>query len=102
MFCRTQAAVAPPKSKVGLDAAIRLMPGVYRALIREHGVGFRAVKAALESVWPELRKAADQRRVLPARRHRGGARTGRHRRPTPADIRQTRQNSFPSGSLITT
>ncbi|MFF7311600.1 hypothetical protein [Streptomyces sp. NPDC008137] len=28
----------------------------YRALMPEYGVGFRTVKAALESVWPEPRK----------------------------------------------
>jgi hypothetical protein len=48
--------MAPPKSKVDLYAAIRrdARSGMsYRALMREHGVGFRTVKAALESVWPE-------------------------------------------------
>ncbi|GAA2616628.1 hypothetical protein GCM10010304_82770 [Streptomyces roseoviolaceus] len=51
--------MAPPKSKVDLYAAIRrdARSGMsYRALMREHGVGFRTVKAALESVWPEPRK----------------------------------------------
>lgn len=51
--------MAPPKSKVDLYAAIRrdARAGMsYRALMREHGVGFRTVKAALESVWPEPRK----------------------------------------------
>jgi hypothetical protein len=51
--------MAPPKSKVDLYAAIRRdsRAGMsHRALMREHGVGFRTVKAALESVWPELRK----------------------------------------------
>ncbi|CAL9653970.1 hypothetical protein SUDANB130_06705 [Streptomyces sp. enrichment culture] len=33
----------------------------YRALMREHGVGFRTVKAALESVWPEPRKKPQPR-----------------------------------------
>ncbi|WP_349637026.1 hypothetical protein [Streptomyces sp. 378] len=48
--------MAPPKSKVDLYAAIRrdARSGMsYQALIREHGVGFRKVKAALASVWPE-------------------------------------------------
>lgn len=51
--------MAPPKSKVDLYAAIRrdARAGMsYRALMREYGVGFRTVKAALESVWPEPRK----------------------------------------------
>jgi len=51
--------MAPPKSKVDLYAAIRrdARAGMsYRALMRDHGVGFRTVKAALESVWPEPRK----------------------------------------------
>jgi transposase len=51
--------MAPPKSKVDLYAAIRrdARAGISsRALMREHGVGFRTVKAALESVWPEPRK----------------------------------------------
>ncbi|MEU6192313.1 IS21 family transposase [Streptomyces sp. NPDC047061] len=49
----------PPKSKVDLYAAIRRdarAGASYRALMREYGVGFRTVKAALESVWPEPRK----------------------------------------------
>jgi hypothetical protein len=56
---RDEAAMAPPKSKVDLYAAIRrdARAGMsYRALMREYGVGFRTVKAALESVWPEPRK----------------------------------------------
>lgn len=47
--------MTPPKSKVDLYAAIRRDARVgmsYRALMREYGVGFRTVKAALESVWP--------------------------------------------------
>jgi transposase len=51
--------MAPPKSKVDLYAAIRrdARAGIsYRALMREHGVGFRTVEAALELVWPEPRK----------------------------------------------
>ncbi|MDQ0960332.1 hypothetical protein QFZ66_004210 [Streptomyces sp. B4I13] len=50
--------MAPPKSQVDLYTAIRrdARAGVsYRALVREYGVGFRTVKAALESVWPEPR-----------------------------------------------
>jgi hypothetical protein len=49
----------PPKSKVDLYAAIRrdARAGMsHRALMREYEVGFRTVKAALESVWPEPRK----------------------------------------------
>lgn len=45
--------MAPPRSKVDLYAAIRrdARAGMsYRALMREYGVGFRTVKAALESV----------------------------------------------------
>ncbi|MFI1409854.1 hypothetical protein ACH4Y0_08015 [Streptomyces sp. NPDC020707] len=51
--------MVPPKSKVDLYAAIRrdARAGMsYRALMREYGVGFRTVKAALDSVWPAPRK----------------------------------------------
>lgn len=49
-----------PVSKGELYAAIRrdARSGLgKRALQRKHGVGFRTVTAALESVWPEPRKA---------------------------------------------
>lgn len=51
--------MAPPKPKVDLYAAIRRDARAdmsYRALMRELGVGFRTVKAAVESVWPPPRK----------------------------------------------
>lgn len=56
----------PPKSKVDLYAAILrdVRAGMSnRALQRKHGVGFRTVKAALESVWPEPRKQLPPRKT---------------------------------------
>lgn len=56
--------MAPPKSKVDLYAAIRRGARAvmsYRVLMREYGVGFRTVKAALESVWPKPRKKPQPR-----------------------------------------
>lgn len=49
----------PPRSKVELYAAIRrdARAGLSnQALQREYGVGFRTVKTAISSVWPEPRK----------------------------------------------
>jgi transposase len=49
----------PPKSKIELYAAIRrdARAGLSnRALQRKYGVGFRTVKTAISSVWPEPRK----------------------------------------------
>ncbi|WKX15851.1 hypothetical protein [Streptomyces sp. NL15-2K] len=49
----------PPKPKRRTYAAIRRAAWArmsYRALMREHGVGYRTVKAALESVWPQPRR----------------------------------------------
>jgi hypothetical protein len=51
--------MAPPKPKVDLYAPIRHHARgemSYRALMREYGVGFRTVKAALESVSPQPRE----------------------------------------------
>ncbi|WKX07408.1 hypothetical protein [Streptomyces sp. NL15-2K] len=65
---RAEGAPVPPKSKVDLYAAIRrdVRAGMSnRAVQRKYGVGFRTVKAALESVWPEPRK-----QLPPARRRR--------------------------------
>jgi transposase len=56
--------MVPPKSKVDLYAAIRrdARAGMsHRALMREYGVGFRTVKAAMDSVWPEPRKKPQPR-----------------------------------------
>ncbi|WP_420802703.1 hypothetical protein [Streptomyces cavernae] len=56
----------PPKSKVDLYAAIRrdARAGMSnRALQRKYGVGFRTVKAAMESVWPEPRKQLPPRKT---------------------------------------
>lgn len=56
----------PPKSKVDLYAAIRrdARSGMSnRAVQRKYGVGFRTVKAAMESVWPEPRKQLPPRRT---------------------------------------
>ncbi len=56
----------PPKSKVDLYAAIRrdVRSGMSnRALQRKYGVGFRTVKAAMESVWPEPRKQLPPRKT---------------------------------------
>jgi transposase len=56
----------PPKSKVDLYAAIRrdVRAGMSnRAVQRKYGVGFRTVKAAMESVWPEPRKQLPPRKT---------------------------------------
>ena len=56
----------PPKSKVDLYAAIRrdARAGMSnRAVQRKYGVGFRTVKAAMESVWPEPRKQLPPRKT---------------------------------------
>jgi transposase len=59
-------APVPPKSKVDLYAAIRrdVRAGMSnRAVQRKYGVGFRTVKAAVESVWPEPRKQLPPRKT---------------------------------------
>ena len=56
----------PPKSKVDLYAAIRrdVRAGMSnRAVKRKYGVGFRTVKAAVDSVWPEPRKQLPPRKT---------------------------------------
>ena len=56
----------PPKAKVDLYAAIRrdVRAGMSnRALQRKYGVGFRTVKSAMESVWPEPRKQLPPRKT---------------------------------------
>ncbi|MBR7676487.1 IS21 family transposase [Streptomyces daliensis] len=56
----------PPKSKVDLYAAIRRdsRAGMSnRALQHKYGVGFRTVRKALNSVWPEPRKKLPPRRT---------------------------------------
>ncbi|MFF9113900.1 hypothetical protein [Streptomyces sp. NPDC014805] len=56
----------PPKSKVDLYAAIRPDARVgmsNRALQRRYGVGFRTVRAAMESVWPEPRQQPPPRKA---------------------------------------
>jgi hypothetical protein len=63
------------KSKVDLYAAIRrdARAGLSnRALQRKYGVGFRTVKAAMGSVWPEPREQ------LPPRKTRIAAWAVRH------------------------
>lgn len=70
--------MAPPKSKVDLFAAIRrdARAGMsYRALMREYGVGFRTVKAALAVTYPMVRAyVADRRPQIAVEAGRGAVR----------------------------
>lgn len=82
----------PPKSKVDLYAAIRrdTRAGMSnRALQRKYGVGFRTVKAAMESVWPGPRNQLPPRKTrldvfkpAIAQMLRGGTRDAERVHPT--------------------